>query len=844
MRHILLILLITLLNIPLDSIALKPEYNYIGRTLAEALADFCKRNPDIKVSFIYDELEDYRVKESVRSDNPLEILKTIVALNPVSVTEDGNDIYIEAMQRGRYRYTGRTVDALSGEPVGFATVMVLNPKDSTTVTYGITDEHGNFSIPCDRKKILARISSVGYHTVYLPNPSFSMGDVRMNVQSVELRGITARADTRYVQSDRVVYIPSTREKRAADNGLSLLRFMSIPSIRVSAIGNSVSTLSGGEVALFIDYARASDEDIKGMRPEDVKRVEVLDYPADPRFEGVAYAINFIMAKYEYGGYTSLSAQQGVLFPDWGYYSLSSKFSKGKMTYDIFTGYDRFNSSHENSASKTFYDLDGGEVERTLAIDKSEVENNEMYLSARVKYASEATMVSNQFSIRDNEFPHSNRLEHTAYNPALYPSGLAESKNKRSSLTPSWNGNWQFSFPRSLQLVVTPSAKYSRNTSRSFFSEDNIENISNVKEDEWSANLGVSITKKFSQHSLTFRLNGDLGGDRLRYTGSNPAEITYHDEAVGAYIRGNLRFGKLRLNPSVKFYYKWTSFGDEHYTQPIPGYYISGGINFNRKHQLSFSSEMSNWTVGVAYRSPNTVVQNLLDAVKGNPKLKSWLYNSADVGYTWLPLQWLNLSAFVDYKRHIRPMDYIFYPTEINGREMMLRTYIKEGYFQIITEGIGATVRLFDNSLTLQGDVKVASYRKGGRMPYQRTVVNSSLSANYYFGNFYLRGYFEFGEKETTRSERYYDRPCYYLLSGGWGIKGWRISVDLKNIFRSDYLKGESYMDYGNYRAYNSYYGIPYRRNIMFNISYTFKYGKKVREENIDRGSSSNSGIVF
>ncbi|MDE6077545.1 MAG: hypothetical protein K2G29_07425, partial [Muribaculaceae bacterium] len=89
MRHILLILLITLLNIPLDSIALKPEYNYIGRTLAEALADFCKRNPDIKVSFIYDELEDYRVKESVRSDNPLEILKTIVALNPVSVTEDG-----------------------------------------------------------------------------------------------------------------------------------------------------------------------------------------------------------------------------------------------------------------------------------------------------------------------------------------------------------------------------------------------------------------------------------------------------------------------------------------------------------------------------------------------------------------------------------------------------------------------------------------------------------------------------------------------------------------------------------------------------------------------------------
>ncbi len=903
MRHIFAILLAILISLETAG-APKTDYNFVGRPVTEALAEFCRRNPELHVNFIYDELQDYKVKERVRSGDPLEVLKSIVALNPVSVTYDDGRIFIEAMQKGKYRYAGRTVDRISGEPVSFATVLILNPKDSTIITYGITDEKGAFSIPCDRKNVLARVSSVGYKTSYFPSPSFSMGKVMMDAYSVKLKELTATPDSRYVMSDRVAYVPTVREKKAAGDGINLLRFMAIPSLRVNPTDDAVSTLSGGEVALFIDNVRASAQEIQGMRPEDVKRVEILDYPADPRFEGVAHAVNFIMVKYEYGGYTKLSARQQVEIPDYGYYSLSSKFVKGKLTYDLFTGYDRYHSSHEKNEGVAVYDFNGEEVEWLRKMPEAKIENDETYISGRIKYASDKTMLSNQFSLRYDDVPKSHVIQENTYIPAIYPQGADEQSHRRSSLTPSWSGNWQFSLPNQLQLVVTPSAKYSHNSSKTLFSESGIENVSNVREDAWGANLGAGLSKAWGQHSLTVTINGELGDDRLHYTGTNPADVHYSNQAVGARLRGNFTFGKFRLQPSVGYYFQWSAFDKEHYTQSLPSYYISGGINFNPKHQLSFSTEMSNWTIGVSYRSPNVVVKNLLDAVKGNPKLKAWLYNDVQFDYTWIPLQKFYLSAFAGYTRHTRPMDFSYNPAEINGREMMLRTYVKEGYFQYFSEGFSATLRLFDNSLSIKGEGRVKSYRKGGLpspvsstplpgsvqgssmpfthsvegssmpfthsvegssmpfsgsvegssmpfthsveggpRPFSRTVINGSLSASWYFGNFYLRAYFEFAQRDANQYERIYDQPCYYTLTAGWGAKGWKISAQLNNPFRSDFKKLWTVMDYGNYRSETDYFGTAYRRNLWINVSYTFNYGKRLREENIGKGLSPSSGIV-
>ena len=77
--------------------------------------------------------------------------------------------------------------------------------------------------------------------------------------------------------------------------------MGIPQLRVSTGGN-IETSSGGKVVVFIDYIPASENDLKAMRMSDVRRVEYYEYPSDPRLQGNPFVVNFIMQRYEYGGY--------------------------------------------------------------------------------------------------------------------------------------------------------------------------------------------------------------------------------------------------------------------------------------------------------------------------------------------------------------------------------------------------------------------------------------------------------------------------------------------------------------------------------------------------------------
>lgn len=147
MRTILTILLAVMTYVSAN--AYKYAYSFNNTPISEAIVRISKDHPDLNISFIYKELDNYKTSAKFTL-----MMLTYSAphdrLNPISIIRKKQDYYIEALQHGKFCYTGRAIGA-HNEPVVAATVMLLAPKDSTVITYGITDVDGRFSIPCDKQ---------------------------------------------------------------------------------------------------------------------------------------------------------------------------------------------------------------------------------------------------------------------------------------------------------------------------------------------------------------------------------------------------------------------------------------------------------------------------------------------------------------------------------------------------------------------------------------------------------------------------------------------------------------------------------------------------------------------
>lgn len=92
-------------------------------------------------------------------------VRRVVGFYPMRITVRGNDIFVECTQKEEMKLTGRVTDE-AGRAVEFANVALLGTEDSAFVNGGVTNSDGLFVIPCAEKEVIARVSFVGYKTVW------------------------------------------------------------------------------------------------------------------------------------------------------------------------------------------------------------------------------------------------------------------------------------------------------------------------------------------------------------------------------------------------------------------------------------------------------------------------------------------------------------------------------------------------------------------------------------------------------------------------------------------------------------------------------------------------------
>ncbi len=99
--------------------AQKFSYRFNQVPLADALLQIAGEHSDIHINFIYNELDKYPVTATIHTNDAYNMLRQLIGLNPVSVISSGGRYYVEALQHGKFVYTGRVVGS-DNEPVAAA----------------------------------------------------------------------------------------------------------------------------------------------------------------------------------------------------------------------------------------------------------------------------------------------------------------------------------------------------------------------------------------------------------------------------------------------------------------------------------------------------------------------------------------------------------------------------------------------------------------------------------------------------------------------------------------------------------------------------------------------------
>lgn len=352
-----------------------------------------------------------------------------------------------------------------------------------------------------------------FYCVATATPSVAQMEASDSLRTRELGEVVVEAANQRTSAKLSTYYPVIRQKNAAKDAVSLLAQMAIPQINVDPVSKVVRTASGQEVRVFIDFLPATPQDLQGMRTQDVKKVEYYLHPTDPRFQGAHYAINFIMQKYEWGGYTKVTADKwfGVNRTEGEVYS---KMVYKRMIFDLYADEIYLTNRHGGvSSTETFHfdDLYGHgpqTVQRTSETNSSLYRNNSTDFALRALYNSDKVRICNRISYSLTNNPHNDAVNSLSYSPELFVPTTAASLTSSRNRAISYYGNAFLIFSPKFSFEAEAIYTYGKNRSDSFYSTgDDFSITNNASEDvhniQLSPRLYWQLNKK-EQFNILFR----------------------------------------------------------------------------------------------------------------------------------------------------------------------------------------------------------------------------------------------------------------------------------------------------------------------------------------------------
>ena len=235
MKRLYALFFLSVFSLSLTAFAQRVTRSFNDVSMSEALRWLNEQGGEYNISFLYNDLEDFKVTTMVKNKSVPDAIQQLIGFYPIKMTVQGKEIAVECPLREATRYKGTVLDE-TGQPLPYANVALLSPRDSTLITGGVTNESGLFVIPCDQNGVLARITYVGYRPVYRHCKTSHLGTIKMHPDSTRLHGVvvTAAAPRLKQEPGKFIYKPSPLELAGIDS-YDLLRYAPLVSVAIPSV---------------------------------------------------------------------------------------------------------------------------------------------------------------------------------------------------------------------------------------------------------------------------------------------------------------------------------------------------------------------------------------------------------------------------------------------------------------------------------------------------------------------------------------------------------------------------------------------------------------------------------
>ena len=207
---------------------------------------------------------------------------------------------------------GKVIDALTAQPVEYATVALFKSGDSTALTGVITANDGSFVVKSLKEgSYYVQIYFIGYDklrtetfTLSKTAPEFNSGEVKLKPQSRNLNEVTVTAESKKVEYKIDRRVVNVEKDLNSAVGSAATALENTPSVQVDPQGN-VTLRGSSDFVVLIDGKPTTlkgNDVLKQIPASSVKQIEVITNPsAKYDADGNAGIINVVMKKGKLSG---------------------------------------------------------------------------------------------------------------------------------------------------------------------------------------------------------------------------------------------------------------------------------------------------------------------------------------------------------------------------------------------------------------------------------------------------------------------------------------------------------------------------------------------------------------